>query len=380
MTDFIPVSFAAIQARTAKKSFDQVIAKQDASKSRFIEEVERGFNPAAVKQEQTRRDKFRTLENRKKQPQATERKVTEVERKAEEDLAQNYFRRNPELPANRLRQLRDNLRQNQTPESILQEVNDAFEDPTLVDEVLEYLEKETTGDLKASVTTARALLQEQKGREIIAGRNIDTAAKSFHRKGLGQSATQLRNLYRDITGNPRDHNTLFAELSDQYSFDDLKLVVAFLLKGLAYDLKSKGPSIQQAELMLLMTETRNLQSILWVYLFFRSRMKLISSLFSKYGLTLSGGLSFELLAKQFIRLVEERYPSVMKLLKQAEKLGLLEDLEKIIILMQYRDAIRGLSPRLYKSLRHRQDVLHVILETLEELEERLEEEMEEEET
>ena len=145
---------------------------------------------------------------------------------------------------------------------------------------------------------------------------------------------------------------------------------------MAFDLKSKGPSIQQAELMRLMTETRNLQSILWVYMFFKGRMGLLKSLFGQHELAMSEGLSFEQLAKQFIKLVEERYPSVMKLLKQAEKLGLLDDIEKIIVLMQYRDAIRGLSPRLYKSLRHRQDLLLVILETLEELEERQEEEEE----
>jgi len=46
--------------------------------------------------------------------------------------------------------------------------------------------------------------------------------------------------------------------------------------------------------------------------------------------------------------------------------------------MQYRDAIRQLSPRLYKSFRHRQDLLLVILESLEELEERAAEDEEEE--
>ena len=130
--------------------------------------------------------------------------------------------------------------------------------------------------------------------------------------------------------------------------------------------------------MRLMTELRNLQSILWVYLFFKSRMKLIRSLYSSYGLVYAEVLAFELLAKQFIRLVEERYPSVLKLLKKLEKFGSLDDLEKIIILMQYRDGIRQLSPRLYKSLRHRQDLLLVILESLEELEERTAEDEDEE--
>lgn len=372
-----PVNLSAIEQRSGQKIASQEVAQQVASQDRFIEEVERGFNPEASARQQARLGRFfRTLESRRK-PAESNRKITEVAKKTEEDLANSYNRRNPELPADRLRQLRDNLRQNQTVEEVLQEVSDAFDDPTLADEALEFLEKATTGGLKENVRRARELLNEQKGREIIAGRNVDVAAKTFHKKGIGQNPSELRNLYNEVTGSERDHNTLFAELSNKYPFDQLKLVVAFLLKGLSYDLKSKGPSIQHAELMRLMTETRNLQSILWVYLFFKGRMGLLRSLFEQYGCSFSEKLSFDFLAKEFIKLVEEKYPSVMKLLKQIGKFGPLDDVSKIIILMQYRDAIRGLSPRLYKSLRHRQDLLLVILETLEELEEREEEEKEE---
>lgn len=379
MSDSIqPINLAAIEQRATQKEARQTEARQEAAQSRFIEDIERGFNPGAVEREQSRASKFRRLETRKKPPSEEGKKVKGVGKKTEEDLAQSYNRRNPELPPDRLRALRDALRQGQTPEEVLNDVNQEFPDATLADEALEYLEKETQGDLKANVRRARDLLNELKGREVIAGRNVDSVAKSFHQKGIGQNPSELRELYRDITGNPRDHNTLFSELSNKYSFDQLKLVVAFLLKGLAYDLKSKGPSIQQAELMRLMTETRNLQSILWVYLFFKSRMRLIRSLYDAYGLDYEELLTFEMLAKQFIKLVEERYPSVLKLLKQLEKFGSLDDLEKIIVLMQYRDAIRGLSPRLYKSLRHRQDLLLVILEALEEMEERTAEDEDEE--
>jgi type III secretion protein W len=378
MQEPIP-SIAAIEQRAGQKLLRQEEAQQIAAKDTFVEDVERGFNPEATANQQKRLDKFRTLESRRKHVDS-EKKITEVTKKSEEDLAHGYNRRNPELPPDRLRELRANLRQNQSAEEILEDVNDLFPDPSHANEALEFLEKATEGSLRDSVRRARELLFELKGREIIAGNNVDSVAKAYHKKGIGQNPTELRNLYRDVTGNPRDHNALFSELSNHYPFDQLKLVVAFLLKGLAYDLKSKGPSIQQAELIRLMTETRNLQSILWVYLFFKGRMGLLRSLFEQYGLSFSSKLSFELLAKEFIKLVEERYPSVMKLLKQAEKMGLLDDAPKILILMQFRDAIRGLSPRLYKSIRHRQDLLLVILETLEELEEREEEEEKVEET
>lgn len=377
MSDSIqPINLTAIEQRAAQKEARLINARQEAAESRIVENMERGFNPAAAEREQSRHNKFKRLETRKKQPTET-RKVEEVGKKTEEDLANSYHRRNPELPPERLRALREGLRQGQSPEEVLNEVIKAFPDATLADEALEYLGKATQGDLQASTLKARELLNELKGREVIAGRNVDTVAKSFHKKGVGENPTELRELYREITGNPRDHNTLFSELSNRYSFDQLKLIVNFLLKGLSFDLKSKGPSIQQAELIRLMTETRNLQSILWVYLFFKSRMRLIRSLYEAYGLDYEEIFTFEMLAKQFIQLVEERYPSVLKLLKQLEHFGSLDDLEKIIVLMQYRDAIRQLSPRLYKSIRHRQDLLLVILESLEELEERTAEEEEE---
>ena len=371
MSDPIQLNLAAIEQRAGQKLARQEIAEQVATQDRFIEDVERGFNPAAAERQQARLGRFRTLDSRRKTTEQAEQKIQAVDQKAEEDLAQQYQKRNPELPADRLRQLRENIGTAHTAEEVLREVSEAFEDATLADEALEYLEKQTTGTLQSNVRSARALLGELKGREIIAGRNVDAAAKAFNKRGLGHSPTELRNLYRDITGNPRDHNTLFSQLSEKYAFNQLKMVVAFLLKGMAYDLKSKGPSIQSPELMRLMSETRNLQSILWVYLFFKGRMGLMRSLYNQYGLEYAEDeLSFEDLAKDFIALVEERYPSAMKLLKQAEKLGLVDDVQKIIVLMQYRDAIRGLSPRLYKSLRHRQDLLMVILETLEELEDR----------
>lgn len=376
MSKPIPVNLPSIQRDAAKHDAKELNAKQEASEDRLRANLERGFNRASIEKD-SERDKFRTLENRKKHPESVEQRITEVESKSEEDLAQNYNKRNPELPSDKLRSLKESIHKGQSPEEILEQVDKAFEDATLADEALEYLEKSTEGPLQDKVKAAKALLNELHGREIIAGRNVDAAAKSFHKQGVGQNPTELRNLYRDITGNPRDHNTLFTELSEKYPFDDLKLLTKFLLKGLAYDLKSKGPSIQAAELIRLMTETRNLQSILWIYLFFKSRQKMMRMLYKRYGLKdKKTKPSFEKLAKEFIKLAEERYPSVMKLLKQGDQLDL-DDLEKIIVFMQYRDAIRGLSPRIYKTNRHKQDLLLVILETLDELEER--QDMEDEE-
>jgi len=380
MSDPIHVSLASIQAKAAQRESKEILAKQVLSADRFEESVDTAFNPAAVERQQARLNRFRTLDARGRALETKEKRIEEVAAKMEggEDLAKDFGKRNSELDPDRLMRLKAGLREGMTADQILKEVEEAFADPTLADEAMDFLERTSEGALKDSVRQARSILTETKGREIIAGRNIAPMVKMFHKKGVGGNPTELRNLYREVTGNPRDHNALFSELAGKYPFDELKNVVSFLLKSLGYDLKSKGPSIQPPELIRLMTETRNLQSILWVYLFFKSRMKLIRSLFAKYGVATSKLLTFELLAKEFIKLVEERYPSILKLLKQLEKMGMMEEGAKVAILMQYRDAIRQLSSRLFKTQKQRQDLLIVILEALEDLEEEDEEDKEEE--
>lgn len=365
MTDPIPINLASIETKAgAAQEARTLIARQLESANTLKETLAEGANPAAAERRQAR---FRPLENRSRPAPSDTRRIEAVEKRSEEDLAHDFERRNPELPAGRLVNFRRNLRPDTTAEQLLDDVMDTFGDPTLADEAMEYLERTTDGPLQEAVKQARAALFSEKGREIIAGRNIDAAAKLFAQKGLAETPTDLRNLYREITGNPRDHNTLFTELSNEYPFDQLQMVVAFLLKGLGFDLKSKGPSIQSAELMRLMTEVRNMQSILWIYLFFKGRMRLVNSLFSKYGGKLKETLTFEKLAKEFIKIVEEKYPSVLKLLKQTDNLDL-DDLGKIIILLQFRDAIRGLPPRIYRSTDHRNNLLLIILDALDELE------------
>ena len=374
MAEPMRVNLSGIQAQQAKQEARQVLARQVDSKLRFTEEVEEGFNPAASRRQMERLGRFRTLESRKKANTAETAAIKEIEARAEEDLAHSFERRNPELSADKLATLKQLLNEDQTAEEILAEVLKMMKDPTLADEALEFLDRSFTEPMKSKIKKARELLNEKFGREVLAGRNIDTAAKAFAKKGI-QTATELRNLYREVTGDPKPHNALFAQLSADYDFDELKQLVEFLLQGLAYDLKSKGPSIQQAELQLLMTEVRNLQSIVWVYLFFRGRMTSIKRLYEQYGLDFNEHhVDFQKLAKEFVKIAEDRYPSVLKIMRQAEKMGLVDDEEKALILTQFRDAIRQVSPRLYQSARHKQDLLLAVIEALEELEEEEEEE------
>ena len=378
MSDPMSVNFAAIQRGQARVDAGQTLATQVASGARFEEEVEEGgLTPAAARRDMEFKGRFRTLESRKKSEVPEEHPAIEqVEARSEGDIAHDFEQQNPELPADQLVALRQLLNEDQTAEEILAHVLKMFNDPTLADEAFAFLEQSTTDHLRSLIRKARELLNETLRREIIAGRNIDTAAKTFARKGI-KSATELRNLYREVTGDPKPHNLLFEQLASEYTFEELQTLVEFLLQGMSYDLKSKVPSIQPPELQLLMTEIRNLQSIVWIYLFFKKQSAVMQRLYEQHGVYYNEqALNFQELAKQFVKIVEDRYPSALKILRQVEKMGVLGNEEKGLLLTQFRDAVRQLSPRLYSSTRHKQDLLLALISALEELEGNDEEEEE----
>jgi len=123
-----------------------------------------------------------------------------------------------------------------------------------------------------------------------------------------------------------------------------------------------------------------MQAILGIYRYFKSRMNLIANAFERQGLRLPMRITFELLAKLFVKFLQERYPSSDKVLQMAQHLGLLEELlGQVIIYTQMRDAVRHVAPRLFKSEQHRQDVLSTFIDTIEDLDDRIEEEAEKEE-
>jgi type III secretion protein W len=157
----------------------------------------------------------------------------------------------------------------------------------------------------------------------------------------------------------------------------MKIVIDFILHALGQDLKSKGPSIDKGELHRLLTEGRSMQAILGIFKFFRGRMPLISQSFQRQTIQLPLRLNFEQMAKVFMILLQERYPSPDKVLQMGASLGLPEDIVgQIIIYTQMRDALRQTAPKLFRSEQHRQDVLKSIIQAIEKLDEQLEEEEE----
>ena len=290
--------------------------------------------------------------------------------------AKAYEAKNPELKSRTLIVVRENLNENDTIDTMLGKIRNAYADPSLADEAIDFLLETTENNkvLQEKLSAAKEKFNIDYGREIRAGRNIQNEAQSFSKQGLG-TATGLRDLYRDITGNPRDPHTLFVELNNKFSFDEMLTVIAFVLHSLGSDMKAKGPSIEPAELQRLFTEARTMQSIVGVYRFFKGRMNLIQNEFERFDLNYPKKITFEMLAKIFMQMIQDRYPSVNKIIGLARLLGISEEeIAQIIIFSQYRDALRNVSPRLFANDKQRQGLLMTLIEALSELEEEEEEE------
>lgn len=360
--------------QVGKEEMQVLRALQQESVAALKEQLSEMVNPFAAKYASKQKD-IKTHKTRiQKMAESKEKGERLLPIQQIKDMAGQFQRRNPELKASTLTLLREYIKPGDSPEEILRKLKEFYADVTLADEALDFLLETTDGALHQAVTAAKEEFKQSFEREIAAGRNISSEARAAAEKGLG-TPTSMRDLYREITGNPRDSTTLFEQLSQKYAFKDLKKVVDFLLHSLGTDLKAKGPSIPRGMLHRLLTETRSLQAILGVYRFFRGRMRLVESMFQKNGLEVPESLNFESLSKAFMALAAERYPTSDKILAQAGRLGIEKWIQaKIIALTQLRDAIREVAMnQVYRSLQHRDELYMAIIEALEELEDELEE-------
>lgn len=376
--DNVNVTLQAMQA-TQKEEAQELRAEQQSSILAFKNQMEETVNPFAAL-----RKNEKTLKAHKGRVQGMVKSGEKAEKLLPigllKNLADQFQKRNPELKADTLVLLRQAIKGSDTKEEILKKLMDFYPDISLRDEALEYLLETSDGELARKLGEIKEELNSEFGREITAGRNIHIQAREAAEKNLG-TPTSMRDMYRDITGNPRDATTLFEELSQKYGYKELKKVVEFLLHSMGADMNSKGPSIDRAELQRLFSEVRNMQAILGVYRFFSSRMKLIQYLFQESQMESPPELTFEALAKAFMSLAQERYPSPDKVLQKSANLGLKFNIAgKIITFSQFRDAIREVAlAKIYRTVQHRDDLYLAILEALEDLEDELENYMEKEE-
>jgi type III secretion protein W len=368
-----------LQAKHAQAANALIIEEQVASEESMVQLAEQGseFNPLAMGKN------FKELQNLpKKDTELVETSPESAEEMTSENLqkiAEQFSKKNPELNPRSLLLLFKGLNQSDTTEQILKKVRTAYPDASLADEVLDFLIEGTKSQkaLKDKVVLTKEEFNQSSGREIRAGKNIQETARQFAQEGLG-NPTALRDLYRDITGNPREAPALFDELANAFPFPKMKMVIDFILHSLGQDMKAKGPSISKEELQRLFSETRTMQAILGVYRFFFSRVALMQGEFKRHDLTMPSTVNFQTLSRAFITIIKDRYPNAVKILSFAQLLGVSEEvIAKIIVFTQMRDALRETSPKLFKSEQHRQDVLLTFLEALSSLEDELDEEEEE---
>ncbi len=375
-----PADLAIIQS--AKADAAKASLRREVAETKFASWAEQGFDGVRMNRFKTLKEQqeSRGVKGIAKDEELSDEEGPSIEKTAHiEDTATKFEQRNPELRMKTLLILRNRIHADDSAEEILQKVLDTYSDAFLADEALDFLLETTTGSLKAKVQDAKDSFNKDYEREIKSGRNIASESREFSEQGLG-SPTALRDTYRDLTGNPRDPHTLFNELFSTYSYEKMKTAIDFFLHSLGADLKAKGPSISRAELTKLVADARTLQAILGVYRFFKERMPAISNQFNSYGITVPGRMTFELLAKQFMALVNERYLSPDKVRQLGRLLGISDELAaQLIVFTQMRDGIRQVAPKLYRNNRHRQSALNAILEALEELEEEYSEKDEDEE-
>lgn len=330
--------------------------------------------------------KFRTLEEEKAQAHkvkaaqkkegldADEEAFPLEEASSAEEIAYQFEKKNPEIKTKTLLQIRALLSEVDTPEEILSKVSSFYKDHSLLDEALCFLRATTQGALREKVDEAITLFRAEFGRQIIAGQNIYAESRAFSQEGLGDPSA-LRDLYRDVTGNIRTPSALFDELFSEYEYVKMETIIQFLLASSSADLRAKGPSIDPAELLKLVDDTKLLQAILGVYRFFQERMNQIHHQFTVYETPYPQHIGFELLAKAYLQLIKERYPSPSKFRDAGKRLQIYQKLaEEIIIFSQMRDALRQTSPRLYRDQKHKQSILQTWIDLLEDLEEEYEEE------
>ena len=303
-------------------------------------------------------------------------KAMKIPKEKIKEQAKEYAKKNPELKEKSLILLREKLKQGASEEEVEKILESFFSDPTIQDEAFDFLLDTTVGQLSKTVKDAKDLLNEKKGREIRAGRNIANEVQ-IAAKETSADNNSVRDLYRKYTDpdNQKASTDSFLELSEKYSYKDLSKVIKFLFHSLGADLKSKGPSIPPGELHNLMTQTKNLQAIMGIYRFFEKRMSLLTKQFNENDISIPKGLTFESISKSFVVLANDRYPSSDKVMSQ---LGQLYNgaflVAKIIIGSQLRDGVKEVAVnQVYRSIQHRDELLNAIIECLEDLEDLIEE-------
>jgi type III secretion protein W len=150
-------------------------------------------------------------------------------------------------------------------------------------------------------------------------------------------------------------------------------VTEFLLAALGEDMRSGGPSIERGQLQALMQQTRGLQAVLGVYTFFKKRMQLIQGENNRLKLGIPDTLDAAALTTAFMELVEDKYPSPIKAIAAATKVGVVDanPAGQVLIVSQFRDAVRSVAPKMFAQQKARDDLIQALVDALDQLEDKL---------
>jgi len=364
------------QAQSSQAAQNQVIIAAEA----IADSLQTFTDQFAVNTLQLIRRNSETLEERVKRrvkPEQSEKQadaeeaIMEVE--AADEVAGYYENKYPDMKAKSLLGLKDQLGRGDSAEEILQKVLEYFPDPVQADEAIEYLLRVLPDEFKEKILESKGLLHKRFNRQIRAGRNIFQESVKFAEEGLG-SATELRDMYTELTGNPKDPLDLFEELLAKFPFEKMRQAISFWLHALGADLNKKGSSIEKGELHRLVSDARSLQAILGVYRFFATKQRELLLNLLRRGQEATPQMHYQHLAKLFVRILLDKYPSPEKILFLKYDLKIDQSLQaQEAVLSIMCSALRGVAPKLFRSQKHREDLLACFLKALEAIEEILEE-------
>jgi hypothetical protein len=318
-----------------------------------------------------------------------------------EEIAEGFEREreNPELKAGALIALRDQIKEGDSKEKIINTVMTFYKDALLALEALDFLLLSTSGPLKETVQAAKEAFIDTHQRELRAGRNIQQQVEEANKQGLGEPPSSLRKSYQDYTSKELDSVSLFQDLQKKYSsYEDIKVMLQFLLHSLGSDLKpplgadlkplpSSITTNDRPKMQNLINETKICQSILHNYNFFNARMSVIKLLFEKDHMEKPAQLTFESIAKEYMNLVSNRTFDRNSVLSLAPKLGISVDKlgaqnalrAQIAVFSQMLAASYNVSLRIFKTGTIRDDALerrNKCIQNLEDVLEQLEGQLE----
>lgn len=307
--------------------------------------------------------KFKSSSNNPEKAEGQDDIPHEIE--ATVEVSDYYENKNPDLKAKSLQSLKEQISKFDTSEDILQKVLEAFPEPVTAEAAIEYLLKTLPDELREKIKEAQDKLEKRFSRKLQAGKNIFEESLKFAEEGLS-TPSELRETYSQLTAESRSTLDTFEELLNKFTFEKMTQAISFWLSALGADLNSKGSSIEKGELHKLIEETRTLQAILGVYNYFSAKQRELILSLVRHNALATPEMNYQNLAKIFVKILQDPYPSPDKILFYKNDLNIVSNLasqEAVFNVMC--SAIKNVSPRLYRNNKHKDEVLSCFLIALE---------------